>query len=181
MDKFKKYFSCLMLVALSFSCAAHKETAYQQHIPPIGSKAYDSGMYQSQTQVPQAQPSDQREIIMLHALQSLGLPYKWGGHAPETGFDCSGLIFYVHQKAGIPIPRTARAQFKKGHIVAKQNLQGSDLVFFENTKIKKNFHVGIYIGKGVFVHSPGKGHKVSFGNLNNPYFKKYYIGSRNFL
>ena len=176
MNRFKKYFSCLILILLSFSCSAHKEIVYKH--PPLPpqpeSHIQDSGLYH-----PQTEPSNQRKIIVQHAIKSLGLPYKWGGQSPKTGFDCSGLIVYTHQKANIIIPRTAKAQFDKGNIVAKQNLQVGDLVFF--TSPEKNFHVGIYIGEGWFVHAPNKGRQVSYGYLNNPYYKRHYIGSRSYL
>ena len=147
-----------MLLLLSFSCAAHKEIVYQQ-----------------------TDPSNQRNIIVQSAIESLGMPYKWGGRSPKTGFDCSGLIVYTHQKADIILPRTAQAQFDNGKPVSKQNLQVADLVFFKTPKENKIFHVGIYVGDERFIHAPGKGRKVTYGYLSNPYFKRYYIGSRRFL
>lgn len=178
MNKFKKYFSFLFLALLLFSCSAHKKTAYKEHIPPPQpeSQIQDSAEYH-----PQTQSSNQRKIIVQNAIKSLGVPYKWGGQSPKTGFDCSGLIVYTHKKADIVIPRTAKAQFNNGNIVSKKNLRVADLVFFKNPKGKKVFHVGIYIGEGIFVHAPGKGRQVTYGYLNNPHFKKNYIGSRNYL
>ena len=178
MDKFTKLFSFLSLILLLFSCSAHKETAYKEHIPPPqpGSHIQDSVVYH-----PQTESSNPRKIIVQHAIKSLGLPYKWGGRSPKTGFDCSGLIVYTHQKADIIIPRTAKAQFDNGKVVSKKNLHIADLVFFKNPKENKVFHVGIYIGDNIFVHASGKGRQVTYGYMNNPYFKKQYIGSRSYL
>ena len=108
MDRFIKYFLFLLLILLLFSCSAHKKVAYNNHTPP-----------------PQSESSNQRKIIVQHAIKSLGLPYKWGGESPQTGFDCSGLIVYTHQKADIIIPRTAKAQFDNGTALSKKNLNTS--------------------------------------------------------
>ncbi|NOX34775.1 MAG: C40 family peptidase [Deltaproteobacteria bacterium] len=161
---------------LLFSCASQKRIAPGHHIPPppSGSEVFNSSKIQVES-------AYQRKIIVQYAVKSLGLPYKWGGQSPETGFDCSGLIVYTYQKAGVMLPRTAKKQFGNGQIVSKQNLRVADLVFFKTPKVRKVFHVGIYIGDGIFVHAPGKGRQVTYGYLSNPYFKKHYIGARSYL
>lgn len=162
MDRITKYFLFLVLSLLLFSCSAHKKTAYNMHSPP-------------------PQTDHQRNIIVRHAIKSLGLPYKWGGQSPQTGFDCSGLIAYTHQKADIITPRTAKTQFDNGSILSKENLKPGDLIFFKNPKKNKVYHVAIFIGKDMFVHAPGKGRKVAYGHLSNSYFKTHYAGSRSYL
>jgi len=174
----KKNIACLICIALFFSCAAHKKT---DHTPPLPPLLPESQTRDTKPHKPEDELSAQRKIVARYAIQSIGAPYRWGGQSPETGFDCSGLTSYTHKKAGISIPRTARSQFNKGKFVAKKNLLIGDLVFFKSPQKKGGFHVGIYIFDGLFVHSPGKGSQVGYGDLNNPYFKKYYIGSRRYL
>src|SRR5439155_978053 len=41
----------------------------------------------------------------------LGVPYVWGGAAPGTGFDCSGLTMFVYNQLGVRLPHYAAAQF----------------------------------------------------------------------
>jgi len=42
--------------------------------------------------------------LFLEAIRSvLGKPYRWGGQSPEIGFDCSGLVIWGLQQAGIKI------------------------------------------------------------------------------
>lgn len=177
MNNAVKYFFFSILIALLLSCSAHKHPV-SQHIPP---KAPESPL-DTHDQPPMKDTlSSKRKIIVHHAISSLGTAYKWGGQSPETGFDCSGLIVYTHQKADIIVPRTAQAQFDNGKIVLKQEIKAGDLVFFKTPDKKKVFHVGIYIGDGRFVHAPGAGRRVSYGYLANPYFQKYYIGSRSYL
>lgn len=38
----------------------------------------------------------------------IGTKYSWGGMTPSTGFDCSGLIYYIYKQNGISLPRTAK-------------------------------------------------------------------------
>jgi cell wall-associated NlpC family hydrolase len=83
--------------------------------------------------------------------------------------------------ADIIVPRTASAQFENGRIVTIQNLQIADLVFFKDMKGNKNYHVGIYMGDGRFIHAPGRGRTITYEFLNTPYFLNRYIGARSYL
>ncbi len=158
---------------MSFSCAAHKKTSHEQHIPPDKTLSDSQNSFNEQ--------SNKRKIIAQYATNSLGLPYQWGGQSPETGLDCSGLIVYIHQMADIIVPRTAIAQFENGRIITLQNLQIADLVFFKDLKDNKNYHVGIYMGDGRFIHAPGRGRIITYEFLNTPYFLNHYIGARSYL
>lgn len=73
---------------------------------------------------------------------------------PPGGFDCSGLIVYVYNKAaGIKLPRTMQQMSTQGRSIDNQPPASGDLVFF-NTTGEKYSHVGIYVGQGRFVHTP---------------------------
>ncbi len=169
-----KFISILFLVFLLTSCGANKKPQLTEHIPP-------SDTHDQHSKSIDQMDSGQRKIIVAFANQSIGLPYKWGGNTLATGFDCSGLTYSAYQKAGIRLPRTARSQFNVGTYISKTALKMADLVFFDNPYKNKTFHVGIYIGKGMFIHSPGKGRFVSYGSLGNPYFKDNYKGARSYF
>jgi len=154
-------FTFLLLMLLLVSCSRHNPVTLKQEI------AY--------------KPSESRKIIVHHAINNIGRPYKWGGDSPSKGFDCSGLIVYTYKKVDIYIPRTTEEQFSSGKPVLKKKLKPGDLVFFKNPTAQKVNHVGIFIGENTFVHAPGQGRSVSYAYLTNPYFKKYYIGSRTYL
>lgn len=39
--------------------------------------------------------------LIEYALKFIGVPYKWGGNNPMTGFDCSGLVQFILQSVGV--------------------------------------------------------------------------------
>jgi cell wall-associated NlpC family hydrolase len=55
-----------------------------------------------------------RKEIVETALSYRGVPYVYGAESPRA-FDCSGFVRYVFgQAAGIPLPRTSKAQWASG-------------------------------------------------------------------
>lgn len=85
------------------------------------------------------------------ALQYVGYQYKWAGTSPETGFDCSGFVYYVYQQFGYELNRTAAAQAGNGSHVEADSLEPGDvLCFYKGSYIG---HSGIYIGNGEYVHA----------------------------
>ena len=38
-------------------------------------------------------------------------------------------------------------------------------------------HVGIYTGSHRFIHAPSSGKRVSYSSLQNPYWKKHFVGA----
>lgn len=123
-------------------------------------------------------PETRRNIVQTARAQ-IGTPYRYGGASP-AGFDCSGLVMYVYRKNGIDLPRTATDQYLEGRRISKRNLQPGDLVFF---RISGNgiSHVGIYAGRGKFIHAPKPGKRVSFASLNNPYWARHFCGAASYL
>ena len=105
----------------------------------------------------------------------LGSPYKYSGASPK-GFDCSGLVYYTHGKLGIRTPRTSLQQYKNSKNIKLSELQVGDLVFFRLNKPIVS-HVGIYIGKGRFIHAPKSGKRVSVNHLNDGYWKPRIVSA----
>lgn len=127
--------------------------------------------------------ADQREAAVAHALLLVNTPYTWGGNTPQSGFDCSGLVHYVFDAATQgrqSLPRTTAQWAADTRLIADNQLQRGDLVFF-NTSGKPHSHMGIYVGDGQFVHAPSSGGVVHKSSLSNPYFKPRYEGARRVL
>ena len=108
------------------------------------------------------------------AMRYLGVPYMWGGTS-YAGVDCSGFVQAVFAKNGITLPRMADEQYSIGHRIAMGLLMPGDLVFFE-TYTSGASHVGIYLGKGRFIHASTRG--VVIDALAMDYYASRYIGAR---
>lgn len=108
------------------------------------------------------------------ALSYVGHKYVYGGSSP-SGFDCSGLVYYVYNSYVNELPRGAKKQSKIGVYVEKENLQKGDLVFFGNYGNGVVEHVGIYIGNGNFVHAANSKRGVVVDTLVSGYYNTNYI------
>ncbi|WP_199539953.1 C40 family peptidase [Paraburkholderia kururiensis] len=119
-----------------------------------------------------------REEISIQAMSLVGVPYRWGGNTPESGFDCSGLVHYVIARAAsVNLPRTTAEMSGRGESVDPDEIAPGDLIFF-NTTGRPHSHVGIYVGKLRFVNAPSTGGTVRLDYLTNPYWAKRFDGIR---
>lgn len=90
------------------------------------------------------------------ALSKQGSAYVWGGDGPIT-FDCSGLVKWAFEQAGMPgLPHSAEQQARMGRSVSRSELQPGDLIALYSPIS----HIGIYVGDGVYVNAPQSGDVV---------------------
>lgn len=115
--------------------------------------------------------------ILAEAQKYLGIRYVSGGASP-SGFDCSGLVYYVLKQLGYSPYRTPADQYKHGTYVAKNQLKAGDIVFFAGTGASGISHVGIYAGNGQFLHAPNSRSTVSYSDLTTGYWANHYYGAR---
>jgi len=107
----------------------------------------------------------------------LGTDYQYGANGPYQ-YDCSSFTKHVFAKQGINIPRVSRDQAQRGQYIQAQQLQKGDLVFFDSKKSTKVSHVGIYLGRGDFIHASSAQDKVTISNLNSNYYSKHFKWGR---
>ncbi len=108
------------------------------------------------------------------AVKFAGYRYVWGGTSPRTGFDCSGLVYYVMNRAGINVPRDMRGQLASGERVGLKELQPGDIVFFANTYKRGLSHSGLYIGDGKFIHAENESTGVQISDVYSAYYMAHY-------
>jgi len=100
--------------------------------------------------------------VIQAALSRIGSPYSWGGSGPNA-FDCSGLVMWSFQQAGISLPHSSQALAQGGQPVAQDQMQPGDLV----TYYSDASHVAIYIGDGMMVHASTYGTPVRVAPVDN--------------
>ena len=102
------------------------------------------------------------------AEQFIGVPYRFGGTSPRSGFDCSGFVQYVFAQQGVRLPRTASEQAQVGMSLSSdwRAVSPGDLVdapVEENGRIS---HVAIYAGRNRIIHSSSSGGGVRYDDLS---------------
>ncbi|CAG36409.1 C40 family peptidase [Desulfotalea psychrophila] len=104
-----------------------------------------------------------------------GTPYRYGGQT-RRGIDCSAFTQQVYQQLfAICLPRTTRGQIRTGRYIPRNKLHPGDLIFFQIGKGGR--HVGIYTGRGKFIHaSSSRG--VMQSSLARRYWQKRYLKAR---
>ena len=118
--------------------------------------------------VPGTGGSELGRQIAEYTLQFVGYNYVWGGTSPSTGFDCSGLMYYVYSQFGYQLNRVAEDQARNGVHVDPSDLQPGDILcFYSNGYIG---HVGMYIGNGQFVHAANSRSGVIITDLTTGYY-----------
>jgi hypothetical protein len=121
--------------------------------------------------------SETGESIVDAAETQLGKPYSWGDETPEEGFDCSGLVTWSYNQAGVNITRgTAESLRNQAKVIDKSEVVPGDMIFFDTGSGRSGAdHIGIVHSidgeKINMIHSEstGTGVKITNDILNGYY------------
>lgn len=106
--------------------------------------AVSAQVYQTINNTPNL--SAARKAFVYKALEQVGKPYVWGAVGPDS-FDCSGLVYYALNQAGVKIPRlTAEDYGTSSQAIPWSQLQVGDILWSPE-------HIGIYIGNNQVVNA----------------------------
>lgn len=103
---------------------------------------------------------EQRQVALFSALSQLGVPYRYRASKPGVAFDCSGLLLYAFDQAGIELPRVSRDQIRAGEPVERDDAVAGDLAYYPG-------HIAMYIGAGMIVHAPNSGSTVEVAPMSS--------------
>jgi cell wall-associated NlpC family hydrolase len=99
--------------------------------------------------------------------------YVFSGSSP-SGWDCSGLTRWFYEGLDITLDHSASKQAKNaGYYVDTPQI--GDIVGFKHLNSKKYFHVGIYAGNGMVIHSKKPGTRTEKIKLTDGWFAQSEI------
>lgn len=168
-------YSFVGLLLLFFTACRHHQTLHTEKTETKSETASTSlkKKYAEKLGVSESAITNQKLYQFIN--EWYGVPYKYAGK-DKTGIDCSGLAstlyLVVFQKKISPSTKALVDEVKK---IASSDLKEGDLVFF-NIESKQASHVGVYLQNNKFVHASSK-KGVMISDLNEPYFKKYYLSA----
>ncbi|HTV11319.1 MAG TPA: NlpC/P60 family protein [Acidimicrobiales bacterium] len=119
---------------------------------------------QSAEYVPPSVPgaSSAAATAVAAAESRVGDPYVWGAAGPDA-FDCSGLVMWAYDQAGVYLPHYSGAQFADTTQIPMSDLEPGDLVF----PADPGQHVAMYVGNGDIVQAPYTGADVQIVPLTS--------------
>ena len=171
--KIKIFILLLVLIAAAYGIAYIADTVKAKKDGSAAPAEDPLPQTQTDTQESSAFPENEEgQKIVDFAMQYLGSSYAMGGSSPDTGFDCSGFVFYVMGQTGHQMKaRTATDQYHYSTPIQKEELIPGDLVFFTGTYGSAEVsHVGIYSGDGKMIHSGDESTGVCISDLNDAYW-----------
>lgn len=101
-------------------------------------------------------------VAVKAALTRLGDPYVWAAAGPHA-FDCSGLVVWAFEQAGVPLPHSSQMLADGGQPVPRDRMQPGDVI----TYYSDASHVGLYVGGGKIVHASTYGVPVAVVSVDN--------------
>jgi len=112
--------------------------------------------------------------VVTYARHQVGVGYSWGGTSPQTGFDCSGLVYAAYRSIGLKVPHSSWDQLRVGRPVRFARLRPGDLLFTAG-----GGHVQLVVSKSAAISAPQTGERVRYVQLAQ--LRPEFAGARRVL
>lgn len=136
--------------------------------PVIENKEND-GNYNNSEKSNAVASVDTSSVVSL-AMSYQGYRYTPGGASPETGFDCSGFVYYIYGAMGKQVGRSTSDLIFSGTSVSKSNMQPGDIIIWSSNGYTPT-HASLYIGNGNMIHAANSNDGVIVSNVEH--WEKY--------
>ncbi len=125
--------------------------------------------------------AEARGEVVRGTMAYLNTPYLWGGMDKDTGMDCSAFVKLVYSGAGLVLPRVSRDQYSATLYLRPDKVLPGDLIFFamKHPGTALVDHVGVYVGRGFFVHA-SLSNGVHIDSIANPYYFSRLVSVRKY-
>ncbi len=127
------------------------------------------------------------DSVMRFAEALIGIPYKYGGSKPETGFDCSGLIYYVFNNFKVSVPRVSVDYTNAGVEVDIKDSKRGDIILFTGSDARSGVvgHMGFIVSNKNnrirFLHAAsGENGGVMISEMNGYFIPRFVKVNRVF-
>ena len=149
------------------------------------SKAKMPSSVKSTTTSKGSSTSSKIEYLIYVAQQQLGKPYSTDANPPKT-FDCALFTHYCYDKIDKGyIKSSAKTQGydSRQDKISYSDLERGDLVCFNTNESDSDLsdHVGIYLGKGYFIHASSGGGMVMVSSMSSGYYKRVFSWGRRLI
>ena len=115
------------------------------------------------------------------ALSQIGKPYVFATAGPDS-YDCSGLMRYAYARVGVDLAHNTCVVASDSRFTTISNpsrLHRGDLVFFDTIANSTDIdHVGLWLGRGRFVHASSANGEVMVSEFDERWQKRFVLAKR---
>ena len=101
------------------------------------------------------------------AYSYIGYRYTPGGASPETGFDCSGFVYYIYGLFGKTVGRSTGDIVYSGTGVSRENMTAGDIIVWSTYSNNAPTHAALYVGNGMMIHAANSNDGVILSSVSD--------------
>jgi len=177
-NKIQFSFLCLFITLFLISCSHSKK------LSGISNNNEISSRINIKEKVPAVKINTDNitaDELISYAESLEGTKYKYGGTNEETGFDCSGFVWYVFNHFNIKVPRASVQFTNAGKEVKISESKKGDIILFTGSdeNSRKVGHLGLITAnqnnKITFLHAASGGGRGVMKSQMSEYFVVRFV------